>query len=143
MTTETSNFAASLETRGLGAAQDWSWSKGSWWKDCTQDFDARAHATRLLALGARFIAITASEKEDGEIRLDYEWDLDGELLSFIATTVEKKIATIADLSPAADWVERETREYFAVEFTGRETTLPLMTRPGHEIGINLRKEVQK
>jgi len=37
-------------------------------------------------------------------------------------------------------VERETHEYFAVEFIGRETTKPLMTRPGDPIGINLHKE---
>jgi NADH:ubiquinone oxidoreductase subunit C len=51
--------------------------------------------------------------------------------------------SITDLCPAADWVERETREYFAVEFTGRETTKPLMTRAGDPIGINLHKEVAK
>jgi NADH:ubiquinone oxidoreductase subunit C len=67
--------------------------------------------------------------------------LNGQLLTFTTATVEKRIASITDLCPAADWVERETREYFAIEFTGRETTLPLMTRDGDPIGINLHKEV--
>jgi NADH:ubiquinone oxidoreductase subunit C len=40
-------------------------------------------------------------------------------------------------------VERETHEYFAVEFTGRDNTKPLMTRAGDPIGINLHKEAVK
>jgi NADH:ubiquinone oxidoreductase subunit C len=53
------------------------------------------------------------------------------------------IASITDLCPAADWVERETREYFAIEFTGRKTTRSLMIRDGDPIGINLHKEAVK
>ena len=141
MTTETTGFETRLASAGLG--QGWTWSHGSWWLDCTESFDLRATTEKLLALGARFICITATERTDSEIRLDYQWDFEDQLLSFSATTRNKAIVTISDLSPAADWVERETREYFAVEFTGRETTLPLMTRMGDGIGINLRKEVQQ
>jgi NADH:ubiquinone oxidoreductase subunit C len=95
----------------------------------------------MLSLEARFVAITAMEREDREIRLDYQWDLDGQLISFITATSARQIPTIVDLSPAADWVERETHEYFAVEFTGRANTIPLMTRAGDAIGINLHKEI--
>jgi len=94
----------------------------------------------MNTLAARFVAITAMEQPDKQIRLDYQWDLEGQLLSFIAAARDKKIDTIADICPAADWVERETHEYFAVDFTGRRTTLPLMTRPGDPIGIILRHE---
>jgi len=138
--TETTDFASTLESLGLGSG--WNWSNGSWWQ-AAESFDARANAAQMLALGARFVAITAAEKADGEIRLDYQWDFDGKLLSFTASTTDKKIASISDLSPAADWVERETYEYFAVEFTGRESLLPLMMRAGDEPGVNLRKEVKQ
>jgi NADH:ubiquinone oxidoreductase subunit C len=69
--------------------------------------------------------------------------VDGKLLSFVCGTVARQIPTIADLCPAADWVERETHEYFSVEFTGRESTKPLMTRAGDPLGINLHKEAAK
>jgi hypothetical protein len=95
----------------------------------------------MLKVGARFIAITAVERPDKEIRLDYQWDLEGQLLSGVFATTAQSIQTIADLTPAADWVERETHEYFSVEFSGREHTRPLMTRAGDPLGINLHKEV--
>jgi hypothetical protein len=138
MPTQIVDIAPRLAELGLG--EGWKWDKGSWWLDAGDDFDVRASATRLLALNARFIAITAMEREDKQIRLDYQWDLDGALLSFTTATRDGKIASIVDLSPAADWVERETFEYFSVTFTGRESLLPLMTRNGDASGINLRKE---
>jgi Ni,Fe-hydrogenase III component G len=131
-------FEKTLQENGLG--EEWHWDKGSWWLEPQEPIDVRAVAARMRNLQARFVAITAMERSDGEIRLDYQWDWDGQLLSFVTATHERRIATITDLSPAADWGERETREYFAVEFTGRESTPPLMTRDGDAIGINLRKE---
>ena len=138
MTTLAEEFKTRLQHLGLG--EEWEWKNGSWWKTLA-DVDVRAVTALMLALGARFVAITATEKPNKEIRLDYQWDLEGHLLSFISTTSARNIATIADLSPAADWVERETHEYFLVEFTGREHTRPLMTRAGDPLGINLQKEV--
>lgn len=139
MATATVLFEATLKELGLG--EDWRWENGSWWLTPEQPMDVRATAATLLRLEARFIAITAMERPDKEIRLDYQWDLNGKLLSFVTATSAHQIATIADLVPAADWVERETYEYFDVEFTGRESTPPLMMRAGDAAGINLRKEV--
>lgn len=138
---QTQNFQARLQELGLG--EGWEWKNSSWWLSPSVALDVRAVTLRMLRLGARFLCITAVEREDKEIRLDYQWDLDGQLLSFITATSAHKIPTIADISLAADWVERETHEYFAVEFLGRKQTPPLMTRPGDPVGINLRKEESK
>jgi NADH-quinone oxidoreductase subunit C len=140
MKTAPDNFIQTLQESGLGG--DWEWENGSWWKT-PQAMDVRLTTTLMISLQARFVAITATERPDKEIRLDYQWDVNGQLLSFITATTEQQIHSIADLCPAADWVERETREYFAVEFTGRENTKPLMTRAGDQIGINLHKEAVK
>jgi NADH:ubiquinone oxidoreductase subunit C len=137
--TETTDFEATLKELGLG--DGWKWDKGSWWLTPAETIDVRATAQHMIQLQARFVAITAIELPDKEIRLDYQWDLDGKLLSFVTATTARQIPTIADFCPAADWVERETHEYFFVEFTGRETTKPLMTRAGDPQGINLHKEV--
>jgi hypothetical protein len=141
MTAETVDFAATLQSLGLG--DGWTWDKGSWWLAPLDAIDVRATARHMIQLDARFVAITAIERADKEIRLDYQWDLDGKLLSFVCATQAGKIPTIADLCPAADWVERETHEYFSVDFTGRKSTAPLMTRAGDPLGINLHKEATK
>jgi hypothetical protein len=139
MNIDEQKFLERLRTLGLGA--DWRWDKGSWWRDAGDAFDLRDYTGCMLAARARFVAITATELENKEIRLDYQWDLDGQLLSLTTATIQQTIPSIVDLCPAADWVERETREYFAVVFTGRETTDPLMMRANSEPGLHLRKEV--
>jgi hypothetical protein len=140
MTTASNDFVTTLAVLGLGV--EWQWSNGSWWKT-PEAMDVRATAAHMVSLEARFVAITATERPDKEIRLDYQWDLKGQLLTFVTATTAQQIPSITDLCPAADWVERETYEYFAVEFTGRDNTKPLMTRAGDPVGINLHKEVVK
>jgi hypothetical protein len=139
MLTPKVGFEKTLQELGLG--EGWEWKNGSWWMTAPESFNLRATTRIVLSLEARFVAITAMEREDKEIRLDYQWDLNGDLLSFITATAAHQIPSITDLTPAADWVERETHEYFAVEFTGRENTKPLMMRAGDTLGINLHKEV--
>lgn len=124
----------------LGLGEGWTWDKGAWWLTTAESFDLRITAERLLTLDARFAAITATEQADGAIRLDYQWDLDGIFLSFSVFTPDKRAVSIVDIVPGADWAERETYEYFAVEFTGRATLEPLMLRKGDTPGIQLKKK---
>ncbi len=140
-TEKTVDFATTLQRLGLG--DEWRWDRGSWWLTPANPIDVRATTQYMMQLQARFVAITAIERADKEIRLDYQWDMNGRLLSFVCFTQGGTIPTIADLCPAADWVERETHEYFSVNFTGRESTAPLMTRAGDPLGINLHKEAAK
>ncbi len=48
------------------------------------------------------------------------------------------IESIFDLCEAADWIEREIHEGFAIDFTGREYE-PLLLREGDKPGVNLRE----
>ena len=138
MEDEQVSFSARAEELGLGSG--WTWDKGSWWRAAEAGFEVRGYTAKMLQAGARFVTITATETKDGTMRFDYQWDLQGQLLSLSIEAVDGKIATITDLCPAADWVERETREYFAMEFTGRPSMEPLMLRAGNELGLHLRKE---
>lgn len=136
--TDAIDIPAKLNELGLGA--EWTWDKGAWWHPTGDGFDIRTTAERLRALDARFAAITATEQPDGAIRLDYQWDLDGIFLSFSTPAPDKRAVSIVDIVPGADWAERETYEYFAVEFTGRATLDPLMLRKGDAPGIQLKKK---
>ncbi len=112
----------------------WQQKNGAWWI-APQMLDARAMA-RLMVPVARLMTVASRVCDGGETHLDYHWDLNGVILTFSAQTSENKFASISDLCPAADWVEREIHEYFAVDFTGRDNTKPLMLRPGLEAGLN-------
>jgi hypothetical protein len=123
----------------IGAEGGWQDEHGSLWLR-PGSLDVRRMAIEMNARDARFVTITASElPENGGIRMDYHWDLEGALLTITTKAEDGRIPSIYDLCPAADWIEREIHEYFAVEFEGRECA-PLFLRAGVAPGVNLRKE---
>jgi hypothetical protein len=103
--------------------------------------NVRQLATAMNGLHARFITITAYQlpKEEG-FRLEYHWDLDGQLLGFPFVLTGNSIESIFDLCEGVDWIEREIHEEYSLEFTGREYE-PLLLRQGDETGVNLRDGV--
>jgi len=101
----------------------------------------RELAQAMNEVHARFITITAYQlpKDEG-FRLEYHWDLNGQLLGFSFQLAGKTIDSIFDLAEAADWIEREIHEGFAIDFSGREYE-PLLLRQGETPGVNLRDAV--
>lgn len=123
----------------LGLAGTWEEKNGSRWLSLACQ-DLRQMTKLMLSHGARFITITGMElPEGGGFRLDYHWDLEGQLLSFVTKPEEKTVPSIYDLCPAADWIEREVHEYLAIDFAGRECE-PLLLRAGEPVGVHLHKE---
>jgi len=121
----------------LGVAEPWVESRGTHWLN-PGAASVRQVAQAMNAAGARFVTITAYElPADTGFRLEYHWDLQGWLLGVPFQIAGKSIESIFDLSEAADWIEREVHEGFAIDFTGREY-VPLMLRAGDKPGVNLR-----
>jgi len=126
----------------LGIHEPWTVKGGVHWLN-PEPLTIRELAKAMIALRARFVTITAYQlpKDEG-LRLEYHWDLDGQLLGFPFNLAEKSlegnsIESIFDLSEAVDWIEREIHEGFDVDFTGREYE-PLLLRKGDTPGVNLR-----
>jgi hypothetical protein len=125
------------EAIALGGA--WEEKGGSFWT-APESASPREMTSTMLARGGRFITITATQlPDDGGIRLDYHWDLEGKVFTFTFVIQDAAAESIYDLCEAANWIEREIHEYFAVDFAGRECE-PLFLRPGQEPGVNLREE---
>jgi hypothetical protein len=123
----------------LGVTDAWVEKGRVHWLPC-DGLKVRDLAKTMAALHARFITITATELPEGEeIRMEYHWDLDGQLLGFPFLVSNKQIESIYDLCEAANWIEREIHEYYAVDFIGREYEL-LFLRQGDKPGVNLREE---
>jgi hypothetical protein len=79
---------------------------------------------------------------DEGIRLEYHWDLDGQLLGFPFLLAGNSIESIYDLCEAVDWIEREIHEGFAVDFLAASTNRCFCARETQP-GVNLREEVKK
>jgi hypothetical protein len=111
------------------------------WKLCLSLTAVRDAARRMLDCGARFCALVAIPEAVGGLRISWNWDVNGALLS-IESTVDRDtpVPSIADIYPGADWAERETRDYYAVSFDQRATTPPLMLRSGDQPGVMLREK---
>ena len=126
----------------LGSTEPWIEKGGVLWLT-TGALNVRDLAKTMNALHARFVTITAYQLPGEEgLRLEYHWDLDGQLLGFPFLLAGNSIESIYDLCEAVDWIEREIHEGFAVDFLGREYE-PLLLRQGETPGVNLREEVKK
>jgi Ni,Fe-hydrogenase III component G len=98
------------------------------------DADVRAMAQLMIENESRLVTMTAIPQGDG-LRFIYHWDVDGALLNVSVPIVNNLAMSIADILPAADWIEREARDYYAVQFEGRAETPPLMLRDDDEPGL--------
>ena len=126
----------------LGSTEPWIEKGGVHWLTAGA-LNVRDLARVMNGLHARFVTITAYQLPGEEgLRLEYHWDLDGQLLGFSFQLPGKSIESIYDLCEAVDWIEREIHEGFAVDFLGREYE-PLLLRQGETPGVNLREEVKK
>jgi Ni,Fe-hydrogenase III component G len=125
-----------------GIENAWTDSAGvRWFID--ESLSVREVAAAMNAIGARFVTITAHQLPGAQgMRLEYHWDTAGCLLGFKFPLAGNAIESIYDLCEAADWIEREVHEQFAIDFTGREYE-PLLLRPGNKPGVYLREEAAK
>ncbi len=123
----------------LGITEPWVEKGGVHWL-ALGDINVRELATVMNEFHARFITITAYQlpKEEG-FRLEYHWDLNGQLLGFSFQLAGNSNESIYDLCEAADWIEREIHEGFGIDFVGRDYE-PLLLRQGETLGVNLREE---
>jgi hypothetical protein len=124
----------------LGTTEPWVEKGGVHWL-APGALSVRELAKAMNAAHARFVTITAYQLPgEGGLRLEYHWDLDGQLLGFPFQLAGNSIESIYDLCEAVDWIEREIHEGFAIDFLGREYE-PLLLRQGDTPGVNLRDAV--
>ena len=103
----------------LGDMNSWVKSSEAWWLESPK-LDVERMARLMVEAGARLATVTASPLPEGEFRVIYHWDLEGRLLNLVTATHQASLPSIAHICPAADWIEREIHDYFAVNFAGRE-----------------------
>jgi NADH:ubiquinone oxidoreductase subunit C len=118
---------------------EWEERGGSYWMT-PEAMSPREITLMMNAHDARFITITATQLPDDEgIQLLYHWDLEGKVLTFTFTVTDKQVESIYDICEAANWIEREIHEYFAIDYIDRPYE-PLFLREGETPGVNLREE---
>lgn len=117
----------------IGAAGGWTKKPDGWWLEAP-GADPPVMARALLEAGARLVTMTAAARPGGEYRIVYHWDREGRVLNVAVLTREATLPSIAAVVPAADWIEREIHDYFAVRFAGRDLP-PIFLAPGDAAGV--------
>ena len=89
----------------LGSTEPWIEKGGVHWLTASA-LNVRDLAKTMNALHARFVTITAYQLPGEEgLRLEYHWDLDGQLMGFPFLLAGNSIESIYDLCEAVDWIE--------------------------------------
>lgn len=116
----------------------WSQRGGAMWLRVRLE-DVRPAARIMLEGGARLAVILARPLSGTEgVRLSWHFAVGAAILALETALSEGQAApSIADIYPGADWAERETRDYYAVSFAGRDATPPLVLGRGDDPGILL------
>jgi NADH-quinone oxidoreductase subunit C len=105
-----------------------------WWMSAPA-LDVLSVASSMLARGARLITMTGMAREDGETDLIYHYFLDGQAYHFRTQTHQQSEPSVAVLLPAANWIEREIQDLFAVHFEGHPSPERLVRPPQLEAGF--------
>lgn len=121
-------------TRTLKVAATTQRRRDGWWATLPPG-EVRTMATVMREHEVRLATVTGVPTPDEGLRLIYHWDLGAEILNIQTWVQDGHVATVSDLIPAADWVERELGDYFALTFDGRPEMQPLMLTAGDAPGF--------
>lgn len=110
-------------------------------------------ASLLSNLGMRLSTMTGIALEEDETQLIYHFVAGAAVLNVKVRTNRNTIPSITSIMPAADWIEREIHDLYAVEFLGhphlerfiRPPELPIgfFRERGGEAGKQQRAQAQK
>src|SRR5512133_3561293 len=104
------------------------------WMDAPS-LDVTCMAASLLDLEARLSTVTAITLEDGETELVYHFVVGSTALNIKVRTYKNAILSITPTMPAADWIEREIHDLYAVEFLGHPHLERFIRPPELPLGL--------
>lgn len=104
------------------------------WLDAP-DLDVMAMARLMLDAQATLSTMTAVALADGETELIYHYHQGKDAINVKTRTHENGIASIASITPAANWIEREIHDLYAVMFNGHPNLARLVRPPEIPVGF--------
>lgn len=100
----------------------------AWWFDAGHA-DPCAIARLMLDSEVRLSTMTACARVDGETDVIYHYAVPGESINVRLVTTEQRIASISNILHAANWIEREIKDLYAVQFDGHPDPRRLVRPP--------------
>lgn len=91
--------------------------------------DACAVAQLMLKHEVRLSTMTGIAREDGETDVIYHFAVPGTSINVRITTQKQHLPSISGILPAANWIEREIKDLYAVQFDGHPDPRRLVRPP--------------
>lgn len=104
------------------------------WMDAP-GLDVVAAARLVSELGYRLSTMTAMALPSGETAVIYHYCKPGQALNLRTVTRGKSLPSVAPVLKAANWIEREIKDLYAVDFPGHPNMERLIRPPELEEGI--------
>ncbi len=99
------------------------------------DLDVAAAARLMLQHGARLSTMTAVALDGGESEVIYHYAKGNWSCQLRVKTQNNSLTSITPITPAADWIEREINDLYAVTFSGhpnpKRLVRPAQLQPGY------------
>jgi NADH:ubiquinone oxidoreductase subunit C len=99
-----------------------------WWVTAAE-LDVRQVAQVMLTRQVRLVTMTATARPGGETDVIYHYAAAGVTYNLKTTTRANSLPSISVLLPAANWIEREIHDLFAVQFEGHPNLARLVRPP--------------
>jgi NADH:ubiquinone oxidoreductase subunit C len=99
-----------------------------WWITA-QELDVRGIAAQMRAAGIRLATMTAIARPDGETDIIYHYAGPDISINLKTVTRNNSLPSLAPFLPAADWIEREIHDLYAVQFEGHPNLARLVRPP--------------
>lgn len=113
--------------RDVPGAAPWERRQDGWWMRAPL-LDVMAMAEAMNQLGARLSTMTASALEGGETAVIYHYVLGSEAINIRTQTRNRSLPSIAPVTRASGWIEREIQDLYGTEFPGHPN-LTRLVRP--------------
>lgn len=91
--------------------------------------DPCAVAQFMLEQEVRLSTMTGITREDGETDVIYHYAAAGTSINVRVTSQKQHIPSVANILPAANWIEREIKDLYAVQFDGHPDPRRLVRPP--------------
>ncbi len=117
-----------VEMRQLPGAMPLVRRSDGWWM-VAPALDVQALAGLMNRLEARLSTMTGIALDGGETTIIYHYALQGQAINFKTQTRKHALPSIAPITRAADWIEREIHDLYGVEFIGHPNLTRLIRPP--------------
>ncbi len=134
MTSAANDMTLKAELAAVPGAAPAAEREDGWWIEGTM-LDVPEMGRTMFEREFRLVTMTGKPTEAGETIVMYHFAKGSQLIHFRTVSRNAMLPSLATMSAAAGWAEREIHDFFAVTFDGHPNLVPLFRPEGMPEGF--------